>query len=1129
MTSNIPAKSILILAANPKGTAQLDLDQEVREIGNRLQRSKNNSQFSLHHRLTACADDLRHALLDVEPQIVHFCGHGAGEEGLAFENEAGQIQLVSAAALAGLFELFSEQVECVLLNACYSEVQAAAISQHINYVIGMRQAIQDRAALKFAIGFYDALGAGKSVEIAYKFGCSAIQLEGIAQHLVPVLKQKFAADMAIAPVLPSRPPGSALGKPAVEVFFAYSHKDEEFRDQLVSHLSNLKRQAVIQNWCDRQIVAGTEWSGEIDLRLNKADVILLLVSADFLASDYCWDIEVKQAMQRHQVGEACVLPILLRPVDWQGTPFSKLQPLPRDAKPITRWSDRDEAFVDIVEGLRAVVNELTSKRTQESNSRIEQASVRSFSTAPAEPPRYENLPRSGVVEFVGRTQELTDLHQQLHQSHQTAIMAISGMGGVGKTELALQYARQHLADYAGGVCYLSARTAEIGPQILDFAHLYFNLNPPDTMNLLQQVAFCWQHWIAGKVLVILDDVTDYEQVKPYLPPSASRFQVLLTTRLQLGISIRQLTLEVLQPEIALSLLRSLVGENRIQQEQLVAEQLCDALGYLPLGLELVGRYLARKPDLSLAKMQQRLAEKGLSDRATQTADEDMTARLGVEAAFNLSWETMSQEAKELGCLLSLFAPEPIPWTLVERCFPEQDLDDLEDLRDDCLVNLHLLQRQQEGIYQLNRLVRRYLKKQHGCSDKAVELSQQFCQAMAAMAGQIPEDPTRDLIMALRPAIPHIIEAATTLSASLSDEDFIKPFAGLGRFYRGQGFYDQAEVWYKRCRETAEQRFGSAHSVVATSLNNLGSIYRIQGRYPETELLYQQALTMRQRLLGTEHPDVADSLNNLAMLYKARGRYAEAEPLYMQALTMRQQLLGTEHPDVADSLNNLANLYKTQGRYTEAEPLYLQALAMRRQLLGIDHPRVATSLNNLASFYTVQKRYTEAELLYVQALELYRRLLGEEHPDLGTGLNNLADLYDAQQRYAEAEPLLKQALELNKRLLGTQHPIIATGLNNLAAVYDIQGRHAEAEPLYLQALEMRQQLLGMEHHLVAISLNNLAKSYYLQKRYREAKPLYKRSLAILEKRLGEAHPITVKVRSNQELLPLATKKSKAPKA
>jgi hypothetical protein len=156
--------------------------------------------------------------------------------------------------------------------------------------------------------------------------------------------------MAASPPLPPN---------AIEVFFSYAHEDESLRDQLATHLRLLERQGVIHGWHDRRITGGREWAGAIDEHLRTAQIILLLVSADFLASDYCYDVEVERAMARHKAGEARVIPIILRPVDWNSAPFGKLQALPKDARPVTSWPDRDEAFFDIARGIRTVTEELT--------------------------------------------------------------------------------------------------------------------------------------------------------------------------------------------------------------------------------------------------------------------------------------------------------------------------------------------------------------------------------------------------------------------------------------------------------------------------------------------------------------------------------------------------------------------------------------------------------------------------------------------------------------------------------------------------------------------------------------------------------------------------------------------------
>ena len=154
----------------------------------------------------------------------------------------------------------------------------------------------------------------------------------------------------------SRTPGSE--NQAIEVFFSYAHEDEELRDELAKHLKLLERQKVISAWYDRDISAGDDWKQEIEQRLNSADVILLLISADFLASDFCWGVELKRAMERHETVQARVIPIILREVDWKGAPFGKLQALPKNAEPVTNWANSDQAFADIARGIRKAVSEL---------------------------------------------------------------------------------------------------------------------------------------------------------------------------------------------------------------------------------------------------------------------------------------------------------------------------------------------------------------------------------------------------------------------------------------------------------------------------------------------------------------------------------------------------------------------------------------------------------------------------------------------------------------------------------------------------------------------------------------------------------------------------------------------------
>ena len=288
-----------------------------------------------------------------------------------------------------------------------------------------------------------------------------------------------------------------------------------------------------------------------------------------------------------------------------------------------------------------------------------------------EPPN--NLESRGIDRdrFVGRDDVLQDLHARLQRSERVAIASVAGMGGVGKSELAVQYARRQLREtYRGGVVWLAGERA--GFELLSFARTTFfpTVDFSQFGDLREQLAFCWAHWPANEVppesvLLIFDDVTDYAaQVKPCLP-SDSRFRVVVTTRERLQ-GIERIDLEVLTPEAALEMLQNIIGVERLTAEHETATALCKWLGFLPLGIELAGYYVCEE-DCSLSELLAELEQrkrKVLSHPALTKPEPAMTAQYGVEAAFELSWERLDLDARFLGAYLSLFATAPVRWELV---------------------------------------------------------------------------------------------------------------------------------------------------------------------------------------------------------------------------------------------------------------------------------------------------------------------------------------------------------------------------------------------------------------------------------------------------------------------------------
>jgi tetratricopeptide (TPR) repeat protein len=738
------------------------------------------------------------------------------------------------------------------------------------------------------------------------------------------------------------------------------------------------------------------------------------------------------------------------------------------------------------------------------------------------------IPYPSIPNFVGRSEELVKIHEKFHKNNAVAISAVAGMGGVGKTELAVKYAREHIDDYPGGICWLNARNTNIAAGIIQFVQLQMGLEVPqqdNVLTLIQQVAWCWQHWqpADGLVLVVFDDVTNLDGFAELLPTN-NRFRVLMTTRLRnLDTNIQEIPLDVLSPEEALELLINLVGEQKVNKELEVAKELCKWLGYLPLGIELVGRYVVKKsPHFTLAKMlelleQQRLHQEGLNPQQKGLS----TAQLGVLAAFELSWVELNPETQKTAALLSLFAADIFVWEWVESMtqslnWHESDVEvAIEQLYQRHLVQC--LEEESEYYYKIHPLIREFLQLKLIASAEINDLKQAFSSTFIEIAQTIPDSATLELINSVKNAIPHLTEVAENLTDAVSDENLIWVFTGLARFYKEQGLYALAEPCYEQCVSAVKFRLGENHPDYATSLNNLANLYNSQGKYEAAEPFLIQALELYKSLLGENHPNYATSLDNLAGLYNSQGKYEAAEPLYIQALELRKSILGENHPDYALSLNNLASLYNSQGKYEAAEPLYIQALELRKSILEEKHPDYSSSLNNLASLYYFQGKYDRAEPLYVQALELTKRILGENHPDYATSLNNLAQLYESQGKYEAAEPIFIQALELRKSILGEKHPDYATSLNNLAQLYESQGKYEAAEPIFIQALELRKSILGEKHPDYATSLNNLALLYYSQGKYEAAEPLYIQALELKKSILGENHPSYATILNNLALL------------
>ncbi len=660
-------------------------------------------------------------------------------------------------------------------------------------------------------------------------------------------------------------------------------------------------------------------------------------------------------------------------------------------------------------------------------------------------PSLWNVPHQRNPYFTGRDELFDQLDQHLALPEYPAAVetrrvaltqphAIRGLGGIGKTQIVIEYAyrSRDLGRYTHTFWVNAASEETISASFMTIANLLPSLparNEADQRKLVEAVKRwleqCKQRW-----LLIFDNADDIALVRDYLPQQGNG-SIVLTTRANavgsLATSIEVETMGFLEGT-QLLLRRAQRFEHASDEEINQAGNIVVALDHFPLALDQAGAYIEETQcsfvdylDLYRTHRQVLLAQRG-----TMATDYPHS----VATTWLLSFQKVEQAnpaAAELLHLCSFLAPDRIP---------------LELLRDGAVHWPASLQQVVADPALFQQLIADLLK---------FSLVKRLVEEHALSIHRLVQAVQRDQMEpeTQRQWAERAVQAINTVFP-----DNPKDVASWPQCLR---YLDQAQTCYALI-----EHYGFAFVEAVSVLNRTGFYLYDHALYAIAEPLYQRALAICEQELGTSHPNTATSLDNLALLYIAQGKYVEAEPLLQRALAIYEQELGTSHPDTATSLNNLALLYDTQGKYVEAEPLYQRALAIREQQLGARHPDTAQSLNNLAALYREQGKYAEAEPLYQRALAICEQELGTSHPDTARSLNNLALLYQNQGKYVEAEPLLQRALAIREQQLGTSHPDTAGSLSNLAGLYIAQGKYAEAEPLGQQALVIFEQVLGPQH-------------------------------------------------------------------
>ena len=668
--------------------------------------------------------------------------------------------------------------------------------------------------------------------------------------------------------------------------------------------------------------------------------------------------------------------------------------------------------------------------------------------------------------FKGRDEFLRDLRAGL-DGGVIGIQALHGLGGIGKTRAAIEYAHAHAEDYTA-LLFVNAETPEalttglanlIGPMLLT----QYATADADTQ---VEAALAWLQRNPGWFL-ILDNV-DTPDALTAVCAKLGRLRdghVVLTSRLTdfSGQKIIPLPLDVLSLNHAAAFLLERTDAHRpkASDDETQARAVAQELGQLALALEMAG---ATMQHLAIGFTAYRALWRDARDSVRHWQDSTPAGyHHAVAETWKTSFDQLTPSAKRLLGWLSFLAPEPdaIPMSLLEIAVPTAPPIDMRT----ALANLaafSLVTRNAEAQnFTIHRLVqdvtrralaadaprslwRRFLPRRWRSPDLArMALEQALGWVNAAFTGD-PQD------VRTWPRLDPLAEHAEAVALAAREAGIADPTArlmdALGVLFQVKARYDRAERMSRGALALTEASRGKDHPDLAVHLNNLGELLRTTNRLGEAEPLMRRALAIDEASYGAEHRDVAIRLNNLALLLHATNRLGEAEPLMRRALAIDEASYGAEHPKVAIHLNNLAQLLKATNRLGEAEPLMRRALAIDEASYGAEHRTVATRLRNLASLMYAKNRLGEAEPLMRRALAIAEASYGSEHPHVATCLNSLARLLQDTNRLGEAEPLMRRALAIDEASYGAEHPLVAIRLNNLALLLQATNRLGEAEPL-----------------------------------------------------------------------------------
>ncbi len=787
-----------------------------------------------------------------------------------------------------------------------------------------------------------------------------------------------------------------------DFFISYTRADRDWAVWIAWVLEEKGYKAIIQDWDFRP---GGNFVLDMQRAAAEAERTVAILSPDYLQSRFSapeWAV----AFAKDPTGEkGILLPVRVREVELAGL-------LPQVVYIDLVGLDEGASRVRLLAGIKRERAKPAKPPAFPRSSPLFPGSAKEDSASalpldeipdPGPLPAGSRMPFAHNPLFVGREEELRALARQLRAGETSAVgevrlAAASGLGGIGKTQLATEFVHRYGRYFEGGVFWMSFADPAAVPgevaacgRILDLHASY------DALPLDQQVRLVEDHWARPVPRLLVFDNCEEEALLDRWRPRTGGARVLVTSRRQRwdrSLGVQPVPISTLPRPASIELLRKFRPD--VSQEDPALSALAAELGDLPLALHLAGSFLERyaeAPESQPAAYLEALRQGGLLQHPSLQGKFAGLSPTSHEAhvgrTFALSLEKLKPEDETDALALALlaraayFAPsEPIPRELLLKTV---DLEANARLTaEDALgrlTALGLLEAGKSGALVMHRLVAEFARGSGGGEDAREAVEESIFAEAASLNRRGYPAPLLSWQPHLRAVVDNTQAREDRRTAGLYNE--------LGYHLAMIGDYSGARPHYERALAINEQVLGAEHPDTTVSLNNLGSLLQFQGDLAAARRYFERALAIREKVLGAEHPDTARSLNNLGFLLQNQGDLAAAWTYYERALAIWEQVLGAEHPDTAQSLNNLGVLLQFQGDFAGARPYLERALAIREKILGAEHPDTARSLNNLGALLGSQGELAAARPYFERALAIFEARLGPDHPDTKIAHGNLA--------------------------------------------------------------------------------------------------------------------------------------------